>query len=178
MPGDFDFRNLTAEVRQHMIAEIDQDIADDVLVKSTRFTDDGAAGYPPLLRSAASEYNEAWLAESLLGSFNATELSAGKEKSVPHNAHTLFAQSEFNRFYCRAICLYALANPDYRIRIYRARQSSKPRPESEAKLGKILDAATVLKDLRTHLATDVEFGPNEINSGLSLELVCNATTTI
>jgi len=55
MPGDFDFRVLTAEVRQHMLAEIDQDIADGVLVTSKRFTDEGAAGYPPLLRSAGSE---------------------------------------------------------------------------------------------------------------------------
>jgi len=176
MPGDFDLRNLIAEVRQHMIAEIDQDIADDVLVKSKRFSDDGALGYPPLLRSAATEYDEAWLAESLIGAFNATELSAGKEKAVPRNAHTLFAQGEFNRFYCRAICLFALANPDYSIRVYRARQSTKPRPESEAKLGQILDAAMVLKDLRTRLATDVEFGPNEISSGLCLELVHNANT--
>jgi len=176
MPGDFDFRNLTAEVRQHMLAEIDQDIADDVLVKSTRFTDEGVAGYPPLLRSAAHEHDEAWLAQCLLGSFNTTELSAGRLKAVPHHAHTLFAQSEFNRFYCRAVCLYALANPDYIIRVYRARQSKNPRPESEAKLGKILDATSVLKDLRNHLATDVEFGPNEIFSGLSLELVRNADT--
>lgn len=178
MPGDFEFRNLTAEVRQHMIAEIDRDIADDVLVKSTRFTDDGARRYPPLLRRAATEYNEAWLAESLLGSFNATELSGGKEKAVRHDAHILFAQCEFNRFYCRAICLYALTNPEYSIRIYRARQSNNPRPESEAKLGKILDAATVLKDLRAHLATNVEFGPNEMGGGLSLELECNATATV
>jgi hypothetical protein len=174
--GDFDFRNLTAEVRQHMLAEIDQDIADDVLVKSKRFTENGIVGYPPLLRSAASEYDEAWLAERLIGSLNATELSAGKLKPVPRNAHTLFAQCEFNRFYCRAICLFALTNPDYSIRVYRARQSKIPRPESEAKLCKTLDAATVLKDLRDHLATDVEFGPNEINSGLSLELVLNANS--
>lgn len=174
MPGDFDFRNLTAEVRQHMIAEIDNDIAEDVLVTSTRFTDEGVAGYPPLLRSAAREHEEAWLAQSILGLFIAEELSAGKLKAVPRNAHTLFAQCEFNRFYCRAICLYVLANPDHIIKVYRARQSKNPRPESEAKLGKILDAATVLKDLRNRLATDVEFGPNEINSGLSLELVRNA----
>lgn len=174
MPGDFDFRNLSAEVRQHMVAEIDQDIADAVLVKSKRFTDDGVLGYTTLLRRAASEHDEAWLAEHLVGSFNATELSAGKIKPVPRNAHTLFAQCEFNRFYCRAICLFALDNPDYSIRVYRARQSKIPRPESEARLGRILDAATVLKDLRDHLATDVEFGPNEINSGLSLELVRNA----
>jgi hypothetical protein len=174
MPGNFDFRNLTAEVRQHMLAEINQDIADDVLVKSKRFTEDGAVGYPPLLRSAAVEYNEGWLAERLKGSFNATELSAGKIKAVRHDAHILFAQNEFNRFYCRAICLYALANPNHNVRIYRARQSKVPRAESEAKLSQTPDAAIVLKDLRDHLGTDVEFGLPEIYSGLSLELVLNA----
>ena len=102
------------------------------------------------------------------------ELSAGKTKKVPNNAHTLFAQCEFNRFYCRGLCSYALGNPNNGIPIYRARQSSKPRLESEAKLGRMLDAAVVLKDLRNHLATDVEFGLPEINSGLSLELVPNA----
>ncbi len=158
-----------------MLAEIEQDIADGVLVKSKRFTNDGAIGYPPLLRRAATEYDEAWLAQCIRGSFNATEPCAGRTKAVRRDAHTLFAQNEFNRFYCRAICLYALTNPDFSVRIYRARQSKKPRPQSEAKLGKIPDAATVLKDLRDHLATDVEFGMPEINSGLSLELV-NANT--
>ena len=174
MPGNFDFKNLTAEVRQHMLAEIDKDMVDGVLVMSKRFTNDGVAKYPPLLRSAARQHDEAWLADQLIGSFNATELSAGKIKPVPRNAHTLFAQCEFNRFYCRALCLFALANPNYGLRVYRARQSAIPRPESEAKLGKTLDAGIILKDLQDHLAIEVEFGPNEINSGLSLELVPNA----
>jgi hypothetical protein len=102
------------------------------------------------------------------------ELSAGKWKKVGSNAPTLFAQCEFNRFYCRGLCLYALGNPGNGVRIYRARESSSPRPESEAKLGRMLDANVVLNDLRNHLATDVEFGLPEINSGLSLELVPNA----
>jgi len=176
MPGDFDFRNLTPEMREFMLREIEQDIADDVLVLSKRFTGTGSIGYPGFLRSAASDHNEAWLAEHLIGSFNPTELSAGKAKAVPRNAHTLFAQCEFNRFYCRAVCSYVLSNPNDGIRIYRARESKIPRPESEAKLGRILDAATVLKDLRERLATDVEFGLPEINSGLSLELVPYANT--
>jgi hypothetical protein len=159
-----------------MLTEIDQDLADGVLVKSKRFTDEGERTYPSLLRSAAAEYNDAWLAESIRTSFNATELSAGKIKTVPRNAHTLFAPCEFNRFYCRAICLFAVANPTYSIRVYRARRSKTPRPESETKLGTIHDAAIVLKDLRDHLATNVQFGPNEINSGLSLELMLNADT--
>lgn len=176
MPGDFDFRNLTPEVRECMLREIDQDVADGVLVLSKRFTDAGSIGYPPLLRSAASGYNEAWLAERLIGSFIDMEMSAGKLKKVPSNAHTLIAQCEFNRFYCRALCLYVLSNPNHGIRIYRARESKIPRPESEAKLGRMLDPSVVLKDLRDHLATGVEFGLPEINSGLSLELVLNANS--
>jgi hypothetical protein len=171
---DFDFRNLIPEVRECMLREIDQDITDGVLVPSKRFTEAGSLGYPPLLRSAASEHNEAWLADRLVGSFIDVELSAGKEKKVRHDAHIVFAQNEFNRFYCRALCLYVVSNPHSGIRIYRARESKKPRPQSEAKIGRMLDAPLVLKDLRDHLATEVEFGIPEIFSGLSLELVLNA----
>jgi len=174
MPGDFDFRNLTSEIREWMLREIDQDMTDGVLVLSKRFTKTGGTGYPPLLRSAASDYNEAWLAQQLIGSFLDMEMSAGKPKKVPSNAHTLFAQCEFNRFYCRGVCVHSVNNPSNGIRVYRARDSKIPRPESEAKIGRILDAAVVLRDLRDHLATDVEFGLPEINSGLSLELVVNA----
>lgn len=173
MPGDFNFRNLTPDVRECMLREIEQDITDGVLVCSKRFTDAGRVGYPSLLRTAATNYNEAWLGERLIGSFNKTQLSAGKQIKVARNAHTLFAQCEFNRFYCRGLCSYALGKPHNGIRVYRARESSKPRPESEVKLGRILDAKAVLEDLRNHLATDVEFGVPEINSGLSLELVPN-----
>jgi len=176
MPGDFDFRNLTPEVRECMLREIDQDITDGVLVLSKRFTEAGGLGYPPQLRSAASEHNEAWLAEGLIGSFVDVELSAGKEKKVRHDAHVVFAQNEFNRFYCRAVCLHVLSNPHNGIRIYRARESKRPRPQSEAKIGRMLEASLVLKDLRDHLATEVEFGIPEIFSGLSLELVSNAST--
>src|SRR6266571_4839490 len=136
MPGDFDFRNLTPEVRECMLREIDQDTAEGVLVLSKRFTEAGSLGYPPMLRSAASEHNEAWLAEHLIGLFIDMELAAGKWKKVARNAHTLFAQCEFNQFYCRAVCSYVSANLNNGIRIYRARQSKIPHPESEAKLGR------------------------------------------
>ena len=39
MPGDFNFRNLTPEVREYILREIDQDIADSVLYLSKRFTE-------------------------------------------------------------------------------------------------------------------------------------------
>jgi hypothetical protein len=46
MPGDFNFRDLTTGPREYMLREIDQDLADGVLVLSTRFTDSGNIGYP------------------------------------------------------------------------------------------------------------------------------------
>jgi hypothetical protein len=174
MPGDFNFKNLNPDVRQYILREIDWDIAEGVLYPSKNFTDAGRIEYPALLRSAATDYNEVWLAARLIGLFNEMEMSAGKPKRVRRDAHTFFAQSEFNRFYCRGLCSYALANPSNGIRIYRARESSKPRRESEAKRGRMVDAATILKDLRAHVGTDVEFGTPEIYSGLSLELVPNA----
>lgn len=175
MPGHFDFRNLTLELRQCMLREIDQDIADDVLYYSKRFTDAGRTAYPPFLRNAASDYNEEWLAQRLVGSFIDQELAAGKWKPVPCNAHTLVAQCEFNRFYCRGLCVHVLDNPQHNLRIYRARQSSKPRPQSEAKIGSTVVAHVVLDDLRKRIGTDVEFGLPEINSGLSLELALDAS---
>lgn len=159
-------------MRQYILREIDWDIAESVLYPSKNFTDAGRIEYPALLRSAATDYNEAWLAERLIGSFNEMELSGGKPRKVRRDAHTLFAQSEFNRFYCRGICSYALGNPSNGVRVYRARESSNPRRESELKLGRMVDGATILTDLRAHVGTDVEFA--EIYSGLSLELVPNA----
>ncbi len=92
MPGDFNFRDLTTGTREYMLREIDQDIADDVLVRSKRFTEAGNVDYPPLLRSAASAYNEAWLAERLIGSFNQWELRRRKtEKGREERAYALCA---------------------------------------------------------------------------------------
>lgn len=176
MPSDFNFRNLTSDVRTHMLAEVDFDLSSGVLYPSDRFNDTGKAQYPTLIRSAVSSHDEAWLANSLQGMFNEQEFKAGKWKKVRWDAHILFAQSEFNRFYIRGICCFALANPTHGVRVYRARASENPRPESEAKIGRMMAPAVVLADLRSRIGTDVEFGMPEVFSGLSLELVPNANS--
>lgn len=175
MPKVFNFHNLT-ETRGHMLLEIRQDIADGVLVLSKRFNGAGNAQYPSLIQEAAITHDEDWLADRLLGidAFVKFEVAAGKQKAVREDAHILFAQNEFNRFYCRGLCAHAIASEHKYVRVYRARASAKPRPESEAKIGMLLNPQTILKDLRDHLATEVEFGMPQIFSGLSLELAPDA----
>ncbi|MBT9559620.1 MAG: hypothetical protein IV100_26560 [Myxococcales bacterium] len=172
MSGKFHFNHLNAEVRKTMLAEIELDIRENVLTPSKHFTVAGAAGYPALLQRAAAEYDESWLASQLRGAFNKKEIIAsGAERDVRRDQHELFAGSEFNRFYVRGICRHAIDNGQTAVRIYRARASQRPRPESEAKIGILVDPNLVLADLRSKVGTSPEFGLPEVNSGLSLELL-------
>lgn len=174
MPGNFEFRNLTQETRSMMLTEVDSDQASGVLYPSACFNETGPGIYPVLLREAITSFEEAWLGDQLRtkGCFGERYVdSNGKDSKVPTNAHERFAQGEFNRFYIRSLCLQALSNPDKRLIVYRARESSFKRPESEAKIGKTVSAQEVLDDLRTSIGTGTFFGVPEANSGLSLELI-------
>lgn len=80
------------------------------------------------------------------------------------------ADSEFNRFYIRGLALRAI-NSGETLTIYRARHSDNPRQESEAMIGKRIEAHKLLMDLRNNIGTDTAFGlPPGPNSGLSVKL--------
>jgi hypothetical protein len=176
MPGDFEFRNLESDVRPHIVREVELDLTEGVLYFSDRFNEIGIKLYPDLIKQAATSHADGWLGEQLqaLGTLNDQEFKAGKIRKVPSNAHTLFSQCEFNRFYIRGLCDRAIELGQTTLRVYRARQSSNPRPESEAKIGMLVDPRKVLHDLRTRVGVEVDFGLPEINSGLSLEMIINA----
>ena len=88
---------------------------------------------------------------------------------MPSNASTLLSQSEFNRYYIRAICLKAITAGEEFVTIYRARESSWSRPESEARIGAKILAKELLEDLRNSIGIEPKLLP-EINSGLSVEM--------
>lgn len=94
----------------------------------------------------------------------------GKLKKNPSNASTLLSQNEFNRFYIRAICLEAIEKNDEKVEIYRARESSWSRSESEALIGRIVDANELLADLRENIGKTPKLLP-VFNSGLSVKLI-------
>ncbi|MHB8240944.1 MAG: hypothetical protein ACYDHN_03040 [Solirubrobacteraceae bacterium] len=171
--------NLDDETRRHMVAEMEHDLAANTLYTGKYLSSFGAERYPDLLRDALNEGTDDSLAAALAepGLF---EITYQKRKpsggfapaKVPHTAPVTLAEGEFNRFYLRGLCQRVLADGGHEVEIYRARESLSPRLESEAMIGKHLDAASLLADLREHVGVDTALGlPPGPNSGLSGRLV-------
>jgi len=84
----------------------------------------------------------------------------------------VLAESEFNRYYIRALARRAIEDGISELVIYRAKPVTNPRPESEARIETSLPPQDLLDDLRSHLGDErpslgVPSGPN---SGLSVRL--------
>lgn len=170
----FNFRNLDEEVRALMVEEIQSDIADSKLYISSRLNSLGVSNYPNYLLQAAKKGDEETL-ETLLDintNFNPTYLRKEKHVPMPINASKLLCQSEFNRFYIRAVCRKSILDNKEFVVVYRARESSWSRPESEAKIGVQISAQELLDDLRSSIGDTPKLLP-DLNSGLSVMLVDN-----
>jgi len=167
----FNFLNLDQNVRSLMLSEINTDIETDNFYVSERLNDTGKENYATFLIDSVTNSDEETL-EALLDfttHFNPTSLRQGKPVKIPSNASTLLCQSEFNRYYIRALCAHAIANDINEVEIYRARESSWSRPESEAKIGKKISAQDLLDDLRSSVGAEPKLMP-EVNSGLSVKI--------
>ena len=169
--------DLNSSVRQFMLDEINHDIASNKLYISPRLSDLGKQKYIDLLKESVLQQDDAWLAENLAtpGIFNSTEMRRTKTgvttAKVPYNANEMLAEGEFNRFYLRGLCLYAIQSGLAHLTVYRAKETSNPRPESEAKIGAKIDPRVLLEDLRNHPGVDTALGlPAGPNSGLSARL--------
>ena len=165
--------DLDARTREFMIAEIDKDKADGNMYISNRLTANGKADWPDLIRTAAQDHDDGWLADQLAepGRIANTELRRGKSVKVPHTAPQTLAEGEFNRYYARGLCLRAIADDIGRVIVYRAKSVSNPRAESEAKIGAEYNPQYILADLRTAKGVEPALGvPPGPNSGLSLTL--------
>jgi len=169
-----DYRNLDDNTRRQAEAELDFDINRGALYLSQRLTESGVAAYPDMLRDALRRGSDATLAEALRqpGILATHEMShrLGRpyRKRVPVNAADTLAEGEFNRFYLRGLCRRALDEGINALVVYRAKDAAFPRPESEALIGKHLEPATLLEDLRASGGADTALGlPPGPNSGLS-----------
>ena len=166
-------------VRSLMIEEIDGDISTLRLYHSPRLTDGGWSEYPTLLRAAAVMHDDAWLAGQIRigGLLKATETRNTKRgpvaARVPVTASETLAEGEFNRYYIRAVCRAAIDAGQAEVVIYRAKYVEQPRPDSESRIGRTMNAKALLDDLRqasvtVDAALKMPPGPN---SGLSVRLV-------
>lgn len=173
-----DLQSLTDDLRPNMVREIDSDVADGTLYLSPRLNDAGRAAFPGLLRNAAEHGTNEDLIRDLSsgGYFNAVEIRQLKtgpsEAKIPSNAPSVLGEGEFNRIYLRGLCLKLVENGGGKVEVYRARESSWARSESEALIGTRIDAAELLADLRAHKGEAPTLLPH-VNSGLSAREVAN-----
>lgn len=156
-----------------MLIEVDTAIKESRLYFSKRLNEHGRKLYPQLLHEAVASGTEETLAAALKqhNCFNATEKQGAVTRRVPENAHTTFAEGEFNAFYMRGICHRAIGE-GHMVEVYRAKQSVEPRNTSKLIEGNQEDPHRVLLLLRN--STDgSQRGPSlpaGSNSGLSLRL--------
>ena len=168
------YRNLDETTRKLMTEEVNRDVDNNSLYLSKRFTHEGAQAWPSLLLEAIADHDDVWLAQQIRHHGYLKELEVtktGTTKRVPVTAHETLAEGEFNRFYCRAICLKAMQDGLNSVIAYRAKEAINPRRESEEKIGSAFDPREVLNDLRANPGVDTALGiPAGPNSGLSLRL--------
>jgi len=174
------FPNLDHDTRQLMIEEIQHDISNSRLFVSNRLSVSGKSDYVDLLFEAARNFDEEWLADQLrlnqrLNTHEDRNLHGGKviKAEIPATAAETLAGGEFNRFYIRAICRRASGDL---VELYRAKQATNPRPESESVIGNQINADGLLNDMRTHAGEGTYEGavfgiPSGPNSGISVKLI-------
>lgn len=169
----FVFYHLDPTVRRLMLEEIQSDIDVDNLYFSLRLSPAGKAAYPGMLMAAANTHDEVWLTTQLStnGILNKTAVTAKGSKRMPRDAARMLAEGEFNRFYIRALCRFAIDSSVPDLVIYRAKPVTSPRPESAALVGKLVKPGDTLRDLRLNVGVDTVFGlPPGPNSGLSVRI--------
>lgn len=173
------FENLDDRTRHLMLDEVEYDIAHNQLHISPFLSGQGQRDYVNLLREAAQSGNDETLAQKLrehrriLRTLPRRNPKGGYSISAtPENAAQVLAESEFNRYYIRALARRAMEDGISELVVYRAKPVSNPRPESEARVEMTLPPADLLDDLRAHPGDEppVLGVPSGPNSGLSVRL--------
>lgn len=172
------YENLDERTRALMVEEMDTDLAAGTLYVSS-YLASPAPAYVALLKQAASVHDDAWLAHQIrdgrhLASYHPRKTPSGGTTmaKVPVTAPETLADGEFNHYYVRALCRRALESGADYVQVYRAKQVMNPRPESQARIGALIQAAALLADLRSHQGMEPALGvPPGPNSGLSVRLV-------
>lgn len=175
------YENLDVSTRSYMLSEVDLDISRDNIYMSPRLNELGEQNYVSLLKEAIIHHSDAWLAQQLRSRNYMKEREQRKKRGggftnakVPVTAPDTLSEGEFNRYYARGLCARVIEENLDQVEVYRGKQVSQPRPESEAMLGKKLSAKTLLEDLRKSIGVDTVLGlPSGPNSGLTIRIMNN-----
>ena len=172
----FNFENLDEKTRSFMLEAIIDAEKSNNIYYSARFNDAGFAQWLPLLKEAAKEHDEHWLAyqleaKGMMKDYEGSMTPSGgyTVKHTPHSAAGTMAEGQFNRFYILGLCKRARAEGVSQLEIYRAKKSIIPRRESENLIGSKISVDYVEAQL---LKTSDSFKSPLLkpNSGLSMKL--------
>lgn len=172
----FNFVDLDENTRNCMLEAIQEAELNNNIYFSPRFNDAGKQLWLSLLKEAARDHNEHWLAyqleenETMTGVEVAAKPTGGYSiRHVPHTAATTQAESQFNRFYILGLAKRARAEGIPHLEVYRAKERGEPRPDSEALVGKHIPIEEIEAELKE---TITGFGSRlaRPNSGLSVKL--------
>lgn len=170
--------NLIPAVRAFMLEEINMAVQDGTIYLSPWLSPQGLTDWVALLTDAATHGNDDSLAAQLRQNGRINETAQRRKPKggfttyrVPYTASETMAEGEFNRFYVRGLCRYALANGVRQLEVYRAKAVDQPRPGSEEKIGTLVDPQAILDDLRVSAGVEPTLGmPPGPNSGLTLKI--------
>lgn len=173
----FDLPNLDELTRALMVEEFQDDARQQRLYISPLLSGQGVHDYAALLEEALRHGSPDSLAARLrerrriLRSTQRRKRGGGFQlAAVPYNAAQTLAESEFNRYYIRAVCRRALL-AGVPVVVYRAKRVGQPRTDSEALIGEQVDPAALLEDLRAHPGERAALGiPGGPGSGISVRL--------
>ena len=173
------YESIDEAVRAAMVREIESDHAKGTLYISPRLTEAGVDEWPWILREAAEQHDDAWIASELrergllcLQEQTHTPRGGVTTVRVPRTAPETLAEGEFNRFYARGLCVDVLTSGGDEVEVYRGKDVQPPRPEPEAMIGRRLSARQLLDDLRSSSGVEPALGlPPGPNSGLTVRRV-------
>jgi len=172
------FENLDERTRRLMLDEVEYDVSRNQLHISPLLSGQGQRDYLNLLRDAIQSGDDQTLARSLRSHRRIIRtLPRRKPKGgytiagTPENAADVLAESEFNRYYIRALARRAIEDGVPELVVYRAKPVRSPRPGSEALVESTVEPQSILDDLRSHSGEFPALGiPAGPNSGLSVRL--------
>jgi len=170
--------NLDGRTRALMADELAGDVHNETrLVLSPNLSDTGCTDWPDILEAAMAGGDADSLARSLRarGRIVASNEQNGRDERPLANGSTdraqALAESEFNRFYVRALCRRAIEDDLDELVVCRARQTEAHSPQVDALVGTTVDPRALLADLRMQSSVDAALGlPPETHSGLTVRL--------
>ena len=140
----YNFENLDAKTRAIMQEELDNDLKsrkfyEDKMLKESRVKD-----YINLLRECFEKSDPNQLSQKLSRDFFVNIDSRGRQTRI--NANEFIAFGDFNRYYVRALLRIAIEEKSF-LQIYRAKESTSKRSESESLIGHIYNEPSGLEDM-------------------------------